>query len=243
MRLARPDAAAAIADKLRQLAGVTYSGRTGKRKRTMTVSFVILLAIVWGIFGLWGFLRGWKSALVMLVMIIGSLLLLSIAPEKVAEMFDYINKAVAMATGGDKDFINTAPASLVVIILNGAVILGFLLGLLRIFRTKPSFSGFLLGFINGYFYTAYMLAALVPQWAILPSADQNPGVDIRLAVNGHRVAAQPGFARRHRGWAGDALRGAMPAHRDRRRHLSVYSADRPCEQSKQPEGVNRDVAC
>jgi hypothetical protein len=142
----------------------------------MTVSFVILLAIVWGVFGLWGFLRGWKSALVMLVMIIGSLLLLSIAPEKVAEMFDYINKAVAMMTGGDKDFINTAPSSLVVIILNGAVILGFLIGLLRVFNTKPTFSGFLLGFINGYFYTAYMLAALVPQWAILPLPIKIPGL-------------------------------------------------------------------
>jgi hypothetical protein len=142
----------------------------------MTVSFVILLAIVWGIFGLWGFLRGWKAALVMLVMILGSLLLLSAAPEKVAEMFDYINKAVEMATGGNKPFINTAPSSLVVIILNGAVILGFLLGLLRIFRSKPSFSGFLLGFVNGYFYTAYMLAALVPQWAILPLPIKIPGL-------------------------------------------------------------------
>jgi hypothetical protein len=126
----------------------------------MTVSFVILLAIVWGMFGLWGFLRGWKAALVMLVMILGSLLMLSAAPEKV----------------GDKDFIDTAPSSLVVIILNGAVILGFLIGLLRIFRTKPSFSGFLLGFINGYFYTAYMLAALVPQWAILPLPIKIPGL-------------------------------------------------------------------
>jgi hypothetical protein len=112
----------------------------------------------------------------MLVMILGSLLMLSAAPEKVAEMFDYINKAVEMATGGNKPFINTAPSSLVVIILNGAVILGFLLGLLRIFRSKPSFSGFLLGFVNGYFYTAYMLAALVPQWAILPLPIKIPGL-------------------------------------------------------------------
>jgi hypothetical protein len=134
----------------------------------MTVTFLLLLAIVWGIFGLWGFLRGWKAALVMLVLILGSLLLLSAAPEKVAEIFGYFNKAMEMATGGSKPFINTAPSSLVVIILNGAVIFGFLLGLLRIFRSKPSFSGFILGFVNGYFYTAYMLAALVPQWAILP---------------------------------------------------------------------------
>jgi hypothetical protein len=134
----------------------------------MTVSFVILLAIVWGIFGLWGFLRGWKAALVMLVMILGSLLLLSAAPEKVAQIFDYVNKAVEMATGGSKPVISTAPADLIVIVLNMAVIAGFFLGLLRIFRSKPSLSGFLLGFINGYFYTAYMLAALVPQWAILP---------------------------------------------------------------------------
>jgi hypothetical protein len=142
----------------------------------MTVSFVILLAIVWGMFGLWGFLRGWKAALVMLAMIVGSLLMLSVAPEKVAEMFDYINKAVEMATGGSKPVINTAPSSLVVIILNGAVILGFLLGLLRIFRTRPSLSGFLVGFVNGYFYTAYMLAALVPQWAILPLPIKIPGL-------------------------------------------------------------------
>jgi hypothetical protein len=134
----------------------------------MTVSFVILLAIVWGMFGLWGFLRGWKAALVMLVMILGTLIMLSAAPEKVAQIFDYVNKAVEMATGGSKPVISTAPADLIVIVLNMAVIAGFLLGLLRIFRSKPSFSGFLLGFINGYFYTAYMLAALVPQWAILP---------------------------------------------------------------------------
>ena len=134
----------------------------------MTVSFVILLAIVWGMFGLWGFLRGWKAALVMLVMILGTLIMLSAAPEKVAQIFDYVNKAAEMATGGSKPVISTAPADLIVIVLNMAVIAGFLLGLLRIFRSKPSFSGFLLGFINGYFYTAYMLAALVPQWAILP---------------------------------------------------------------------------
>ena len=48
----------------------------------MTVSFVILLAIVWGIFGLWGFLRGWKAALVMLVMILGSLLHAERGPRK-----------------------------------------------------------------------------------------------------------------------------------------------------------------
>jgi hypothetical protein len=134
----------------------------------MTVSFVILLAIVLGLFGCCGTWRGWKAALVMLVMILGTLIMLSAAPEKVAQMFDYVNKAVEMATGGSKPVISTAPADLIVIVLNMAVIAGFLLGLLRIFRSKPSFSGFLLGFINGYFYTAYMLAALVPQWAILP---------------------------------------------------------------------------
>ena len=48
----------------------------------MTVSFVIFLAIIWGIFGLWGFLRGWKAALVMLVMILGTLLMLSLGARK-----------------------------------------------------------------------------------------------------------------------------------------------------------------
>ena len=68
----------------------------------MSVTFIIFLAIVWGIFGLWGFLRGWKAALVMLVLIIGSLLLLSAAPERVAALFDYVNKAAALVTGSTR---------------------------------------------------------------------------------------------------------------------------------------------
>ena len=103
-------------------------------------------------------------------------------------MFDYINKAAALMTGGNKPLINTAPSSLVVIMLIGAVILGFLIGLLRIFRTKPSFMGFLLGFINGYFFTAYMLAALVPQRAILPLPIKIPGL---TSVSLSAAAASP----------------------------------------------------
>ena len=72
--------------------------------------------------------------------------------------------------------------------LIGAVILGFLLGLLRIFRAKPSFMGFLLGFINGYFFTAYMLAALMPQRAILPLPIKIPGL---TSVSLSAAAASP----------------------------------------------------
>jgi len=142
----------------------------------MTVTFIVFLAFILGIFGCYGWRRGWKVALVMLVLIVGSLLLLSAAPERVTALFDYVNKAAALVTGGTKPLINTAPSSLVVFMLLGAVVLGFLLGLLRIFRAKPSFMGFLLGFISGYFFTAYMLAALVPQWAILPLPIKIPGL-------------------------------------------------------------------
>jgi len=154
----------------------------------MSVTFILFLAIVLGIFGLWGFLRGWKAALVMLVMIIGSLLLLSVAPERVAEIFNYFNKAVEMMTGGSKPVIDTAPSSLVVIMLIGAVFFGFLLGFLRIFRAKPSFMGFLLGFFSGYFFTAYMLAALMPQRAILPLPIKIPGL---TSVSLSAAAASP----------------------------------------------------
>jgi len=161
----------------------------------MSVTFLVFLAIIWGIFGLWGFLRGWKAALVMLVLVVGSLLVLAIAPAQVQKIFDYLNKAAAMVTGATKSLINTAPSSLVVILLNGAVILGFLLGLLKIFRTKPSFMGFLLGFINGYFYTAYMLAALVPQRAILPLPIKISGlttVSLTTAATSPPSAGLPG---------------------------------------------------
>ncbi len=45
----------------------------------MSVFFLVFLAIIWGLFGLWGFLRGWKAALLMLIFIIGTLLMLSLA--------------------------------------------------------------------------------------------------------------------------------------------------------------------
>jgi hypothetical protein len=154
----------------------------------MSITFILFLAIVLGIFGLWGFLRGWKAALVMLVLIVGSLLVLSIAPESIQAVFDYVNKAVGMMTGGSKPLINTAPSSLVVIMLIGAVILGFLLGFLRIFRAKPSFMGFLFGFISGYFFTAYMLAALMPQRAILPLPIKIPGL---TSISLSAAAASP----------------------------------------------------
>ena len=102
----------------------------------MSVAFIVFLAIVWGMFGLWGFLRGWKAALVMLVLIVGSLVLLSAAPERVAELFDYVNKAAALVTGSTKPLIDTSPSSLVVFMLIGAVILGFLWGCCG--SSKPS---------------------------------------------------------------------------------------------------------
>jgi len=154
----------------------------------MSVTFLVFLAIVWGSFGLWGYLRGWKAALVMLVLIVGSLLALAIAPNQVKQIFDYFNKAVGLMTGGTKPLINTAPSSLVVFLLNGAVIFGFLLGLLKIFRAKSTFMGFLIGFINGYLYTAYMLAALFPQRAILPLPIKIPGLS---TVSLSTAAASP----------------------------------------------------
>lgn len=154
----------------------------------MSVSFLVFLAIIWGIFGLWGFLRGWKAALLMLVFIIGTLLMLSLAMPQVQEMFDYVNKAATMVTGSSTPVIKTTPANMTVIMLSGAVILAFLLGLLRIFRTKPSFSGFLLGFFNGYLFSAYMLAALLPQRAILPLPIKIPGL---TTVSLSAAAASP----------------------------------------------------
>ena len=142
----------------------------------MGIVFLVFLAIIWGMFGLFGFLRGWRAALLSTVLIVGTLLVLSIAPEKIKEIFDYVNQAAAMITGDSKPVIDTSPAGLTPILLTGAVIFGFFLGLLRIFRTQPSFMGFLLGFINGYLYTAYMLAALVPTRAILPLPIKIPGL-------------------------------------------------------------------
>ncbi len=114
--------------------------------------------------------------------------------------------------------------------LIGAVILGFLLGLLRIFRAKPSFMGFLLGFINGYFFTAYMLAALMPQRAILPLPIKIPGL---TSVSLSAAAASPPstVAFTIGGWVEQDLPDAVPADCDRGRHLPIHLADHPHRKS------------
>ncbi len=93
-----------------------------------------------------------------------------------------------MISGNSTPVIQTTPANLTVIMLSGAVILAFLLGLMRIFRTKPSLTGFLLGFFNGYLFSAYMLAALMPQRAILPLPIQISGL---TSVSLSAAAASP----------------------------------------------------
>ena len=57
--------------------------------------------------------------------------------QRVQALFDYVNKAAALVTGSTKPLINTAPSSLVVFMLIGAVILSFLLALCTSVRSLP----------------------------------------------------------------------------------------------------------
>jgi hypothetical protein len=134
----------------------------------MGVPFLILLAMIWALFGLWCFLRGAKFGLLLIGLILVALFALSILPEQIQQYFGYFNKAVRLFTGNDKDVISTRPANLAALLLVGMIILAALAGLLKTLRGAHSIAGFFLGLLAGYVSTAYLLASLAPQLAFLP---------------------------------------------------------------------------
>jgi small-conductance mechanosensitive channel len=152
----------------------------------MGVPFLILLAVVFALFGVYGFVRGTKANLVMTVCIVGALLILSLFGDKVVQAVNFFNKAMRMFLDTQEPLISTEPSTLVPLVLIGAIVVGFFLGLLKVFKGKPSIGGLLLGLVNGYLFIAYMLAARMPQVAFLWLPIKIPGlttVSLEAAVS------------------------------------------------------------
>jgi hypothetical protein len=152
----------------------------------MGVPFLILLAVVLAIFGVYGYMRGTKANLVMTVCIVGALLILSLFGPKVEQGVTFLNKIAGMLLNTQEPLISTEPSTLVPLTLMGAIVVGFFLGLLKVFRGRPSIGGLLLGLLNGYLFIAYMLAALMPQVAFLWLPIKIPGlttVSLEAAVS------------------------------------------------------------
>jgi hypothetical protein len=151
----------------------------------MGVPFLILLAVVLTVFGVYGYVRGTKANLVMTACIVGALLILSLFGDKVVQLVEYFNKMAEMLLNKE-NLISTEPSTLVPLALMSAVVIGFFLGLLKVFKGKPSIGGLLLGLVNGYLFIAYMLAARMPQVAFLWLPIKIPGlttVSLEAAVS------------------------------------------------------------
>lgn len=152
------------------------------------MGFIILLAAVMALFGVLGYLRGRKSMLVTTAVIWFGLIVVSRLGEVIAATVNGLNYAVRFvlagglaALGGDGDRggaldrvfqsleqvqpliepDGTGPG--MIIIFLGLVLLGFLLGMLKALRSKPGLWSLLLGLVNGYVLTAYILRAVLPQ--------------------------------------------------------------------------------
>lgn len=152
----------------------------------MGVPFLILLGVVWALFGVYGYVRGTKANLVMTVCVVGALLILSLFDDRVVQGVEFFNKMAGMLLDTQEPLISTEPSTLVPLALIGAIVVGFFLGLLKVFRGKPSVGGLLLGLVNGYLFIAYMLAARMPQVAFLWLPIKIPGlsaVSLQAAVS------------------------------------------------------------
>lgn len=153
---------------------------------------LILLATVMAVFGVFGYLRGFKSILLTTAIIWLGLVLVSRFGDLIAKTVNGLNYAVRFALAGGlgalggsgdkgeaitqvfermgavKPLISadgTGPGMLLVFLL--LVMLGLLLGALKKLKTKSSPLSLILGLLNGYVVTAFLLRMALPEAGIL----------------------------------------------------------------------------
>jgi len=85
------------------------------------------------------------------------------------------------------------PAAFFLLVFYGFVLVGLGLGLLKSLRLSGrfSFSGMLIGLINGYIVAAYTVDVLFPSFAILPVPIQVPGMTPQIPPPGVTMPAGP----------------------------------------------------
>lgn len=149
---------------------------------------LIVLATVMALFGVLGYLRGTKSTLFTTVLIWLGLVVVGRAGGMVARTINGLNYAVhfalagglgALGGGGDrgaaleavfaklgdvKPLINsdgTGPGMLLIFLM--LVLVGFLLGMLKLFKSRPSLLGLALGLANGYVLSAFLIQSMLSE--------------------------------------------------------------------------------
>lgn len=111
---------------------------------------LIILATVMAILGVVGYLRGTKSALITTLFIVGGLALIQQREEQIVKAINDQAKLIPPNTPGP------AMALLMLFLLG----VGLLVGRSRMLHGQPSLGGMLLGLLNGYLVTMFVLTAL-----------------------------------------------------------------------------------
>lgn len=181
---------------------------------------LIVLATVMALFGVFGYLRGTKSSLFTAIVIWVGLVLITQAGGKLATAVNGLAFGVvfvlsgglgALGGGGDRaaalsDVFDKMPKVPVLINSDGAgigtiaifvllVIVGFLLGMLKVFKSKSSVWGLLIGLANGYVLSAFLLPRLLPDAAVrLPLPGGFAGTGSAPAGGGIAAPAGPSLS-------------------------------------------------
>ncbi len=149
---------------------------------------LIVLATIMALFGVLGYLRGAKSSLFTAIVIWGGLVLITQVSPRIATTVNGLAFGVvfvlsgglgALGGGGDRaaalnEVIKNMPKAPVLVNPDGTgvgiiiiflllVVVGFLLGMLKIFKSKSSVWGLLIGLANGYVLSAFLLPKLLPE--------------------------------------------------------------------------------
>jgi hypothetical protein len=163
----------------------------------MFLFVLLMVATIMAIFGLIGFMRVTRASVLLLGIMLGGLVFLRLFGERLVK---FVNAGWAFVrSGGSGDgspslLVNPQdPAFFYLLVFYGFVLVGLGLGSLKSFKLQGrfSFSGLLLGLINGYIVAAYSVDVLFPSYAILPVPIQVPGMTPPIPPPGVTMPAGP----------------------------------------------------
>ncbi|MDQ1300320.1 MAG: hypothetical protein QG637_237 [Chloroflexota bacterium] len=176
----------------------------------MLLFIMLAVATIMTVFGVIGFLRVTKASVIILaVLLSGPVFLRAAGPQLIAIINRlggfFLGGGVNALTGGDaskglsdalskpaKALIDPgSPAAFYLLMFYFIMIVGLLLGSLKPFKLsgRYSFSGLLLGLVNGYTVAAYSIAVIFPEFAVLPVPLEIKGMTPQIPPPGIPVAS------------------------------------------------------
>jgi len=182
----------------------------------MYLFVLLVVATIMAIFGLIGFLRTTRASVLLLGIMLGGLIFLKIFGERLVKFVNAGWGFVRSSSGGSpSQLVNPQdPAAFYLLVFYVFVLMGLGLGLLKSLKLSGrfSFSGMLVGLINGYIVAAYTVDVLFPSYAILPVPIQVPGMTPQIPPPGMAMPAGPDvWAQLMQGLSNLASNPAAPA--------------------------------